>query len=139
MNVRVLIVFWAGLATVGLSAEDAPLLPRGLEGTWHADVSSTQSLVLKIQATQMEMFVPRGDQRQLIWSGKISVSNESPESQMDWIGAKPYPNNRCLYRLRGDTLIVIGGGPDKRPTAFLSGPGAEPKVLVFTRSGGKPE
>ena len=31
------------------------------------------------------------------------------------------------------TILVIGGGPNQRPTRFYSGSGGDPKTLVFQR------
>lgn len=67
----------------------------------------------------------------------FGLTADRPKEFMDWTELRSettkFPDNQCLYRLRGDTLVIIGGGPDQRPARFFSGPGAEPKALMFTR------
>ena len=46
-------------------------------------------------------------------------------------------DNKCLYRCIGDTLLLIGDGPDSRPTKFLSGAGQAHRTIVFTRDPNK--
>ena len=72
-----------------------------------------------------------------LWAGRLVISAEQPDKHLDWIERKSksgaLPNNQCLYRCIGDTLLLIGDGPDSRPTQFLSGAGKSPKTIVFTR------
>jgi hypothetical protein len=108
-----------------------------LNGTWRADVTETQSILLSIKDSRIEMSAVAGENRVPIWVGKLIISEDEPRQHMDWVNLKSgdsrAPDNKCLFRLRGDVLLVIGGGPDQRPTHFYSGPGAEPKTLLFIR------
>ena len=108
-----------------------------LEGTWRADVADSQSIILSIKGSAIEMSAVTGEKRVPIWTGKLSISKDEPNQHMDWIelkaGNTKVPDNKCLFRLRGDVLLVVGGGPNQRPTRFYSGPGAEPKTLLFIR------
>lgn len=120
-------------------AHAPPKLPPlvTLNGTWRADVSDSQAVVLKINDNRIEMTAIIEDRAGLMWSGRLRISPAKPNRHMDWVelksGNSKLPDNKCLYRLRGDTLLVIGGGPDQRPTRFLSGAGTSPKTLVFIR------
>ena len=71
------------------------------------------------------------------WVGKLSISKDEPKQHMDWVelraGNTKLPDNKCLFQLCGDVLLVIGGGPNQRPTRFYSGSGGDPKTLVFLR------
>lgn len=125
-------------------ADDVELTrDKTMDGTWRADISGSQSVVLVISGSNIEMHANAGEKRLPIWSGKMTISKENPDSHMDWTelvsGQNKLPDNRCLFRFRGDTLLVIGGGPDRRPTRFFSGPGAEPKALLFIRIEGTSE
>ena len=108
-----------------------------LNGTWRADVSDSQMIILSIQNSKIEMTAVSGGKKLPSWTGKMSISKDSPNQHMDWVelqsGSTKLPDNKCLFRLRGDTLLVIGGGPNQRPTRFDSGPGNDPKTLVFLR------
>ncbi len=109
-----------------------------LDGTWQADVSDTQAIFLKIKGTNIEMSAVTGEQRLPVWIGKLSISKDEPLQHMDWVelrsGNTKLPDNKCLYRLRDDVLLVIGGGPIQRPSKFFSSSGGDPKTLVFIRT-----
>ena len=108
-----------------------------LDGTWRADVSESQLLILSIEKSKLELTAVSDGKKQPSWIGKMSITKDLPNQNMDWVelhcGGMKLPDNRCLFRLRGDTLLVIGGGPNQRPTRFDSGPGSDPKTLVFFR------
>ena len=113
------------------NAEDA------LDGNWRADVTDSQAIILSIKRTDIEMTAIDGEKRLPVWVGKLSISKDEPNQHMDWVelrsGNSKLPDNKCLYRLRGDVLLVIGGGPIQRPSTFFSGSGGDPKTLVFIR------
>lgn len=113
-----------------------------INGVWRADLSETQTLLLKIQDSAVEMIAVVGENQIPIWSGKLILSKENPKEHMDWVDlhsrTAKLPDNKCLYRLRNDTLLIMGGGPLLRPRRFFSGPGGEPKALLFTREGSGP-
>jgi len=121
-----------------LAYERQRVAEEALDGTWQADVSESQAIVLTIKGPDIAMTAVTGGQRLPVWVGKLRLSEDQPSQQMDWIelrsGNVRLPDNKCLFRRRGDLLLVIGGGPDKRPTKFLSGPGSEPKTLLFLRT-----
>ena len=106
-----------------------------LNGKWRADVSGSQMIVLTISGTKIEMSALSEGKKLPSWTGKFIIS--SPNQHMDWVelesGNTKLPDNKCLFRLSGDVLLVIGGGPNQRPTRFYSGPGTDPKTLVFLR------
>ena len=91
---------------------------NGLDGLWRADVSDTQTILLSIIGTDIEMTAVAGEKRLPSWIGKLSISKDEPHQHMDWVelrsGTTKLPDNKCLYRLRDDMLLVIGGGPIQR-------------------------
>ncbi len=112
-----------------------------LEGTWQADVSETQTIILSIKGHHLEMSAVAGEKRLPVWVGKLSISKDEPNQHMDWVelrsGNTRLPDNKCLFRRRDYVLLVIGGGPNQRPTKFFSGSGGDPKTLVFLRTAPK--
>ena len=108
-----------------------------LDGTWRADVSDSQLIILSIKGSRIEMSAVAGEKQLPRWIGKLNISKDEPNQYMDWVelrsGDTKLPDNKCLFQLRGDVLLVIGGGPNQRPTRFFSGPGGDPKTLVFLR------
>lgn len=129
-------ICWSWTCLVGAAEPKPSVPPAGLYGEWHADLAEGQSLVLQLQEKKVEMALRRGEDTAPLWSGELQFAAERSDQFMDWVrisaGDRRLPDNKCLYRLRGDTLLVVGGG-EVRPSRFYSGPGAEPKVLVFTR------
>jgi hypothetical protein len=127
--------------TLALADEREAKAQETLDGTWQVDVSDTQVFVLSIKGSDIELSTVTGEKLLPVWVGKLSVSGDERNQHMDWVqlrsGNTRLPDNKCLFRLRGDVLLVIGGGPNKRPTKFLSGSGSDPKTLVFIRT--KPE
>lgn len=108
-----------------------------LDGTWRADVSQSQSINLSIKDSRIEMTAFAGEKQLPRWVGKLSISQDEPDQHMDWVelrsGNTKLPDNKCLFQLHGDVLLVIGGGPNQRPTRFFSGAGDDPKTLIFIR------
>lgn len=108
-----------------------------LIGTWRADISDTQSVLLQLGKHTIDWKLEAGGQVTTLMSGHYSLPKDKPESHMDWTdmkaGERDSPDNLCLYRLAGDTLLLIGGGPQNRPTKFYTGPGGEPRTLIFSR------
>ena len=126
-----------------LQAESAAPDPRAtaerLRGSWRAEISESQALLLKFERESVAMTVEAAGSATTVWMGKFVIPAEHADCHMDWVqlkrGGRAIPDNQCLFRLAGDTLLVIGGGPTKRPTHFFSGPGSEPKALIFMREG----
>ena len=120
-----------------LAEDTKPFTEYTLEGSWRADVSISQTIILSIQVTRIEMSAVAGEKHLPKWVGKLNISKDEPKQHMDWVelraGNTKLPDNKCLFQLCGDVLLVIGGGPNQRPTRFLSGPGGDPKTLVFLR------
>ena len=120
-----------------------PTTDSVLDGKWRADVSGSQMIVLTISGTKIEMSAVSGGKKLPSQTGKLNISKDSPNQHMDWVelesGNTKLPDNKCLFRLRGDVLLVIGGGPNHRPTRFYSGPGSDPRTLVFVRIDPKEE
>ena len=112
-----------------------------LDGTWQADVSESQLIILSIKGSNIEMSAVAGEKRLPVWVGKLNISKDQPNQHMDWVELRSentkLPDNKCLFRLRDDVLLVIGGGPNQRPTKFFSGSGGDPKTLVFIRTAPK--
>ena len=131
------------LVACSLQAESAAPDPRAtaerLRGSWRAEISDSQALLLEFQGESVGMKVEAAGSATHVWTGKFVIPAEDADCHMDWVqlkgGGRAIPDNRCLFRLAGDTLLVIGGGPATRPTHFFSGPGSEPKALIFTRVG----
>lgn len=119
--------------------EKKPSAAEALSGTWRADISDQYGLLLTIRNEAIEMSLDRNGAVTRLWSGRLVIPTEHSDRHMDWTGMRAGTDNRalednkCLYRLSGDTLLVIGGGVKERPTRFYSGPGEEPRTLVFTR------
>lgn len=136
-----LVAFLLSCVSFVLANDCEPKDDQALDGTWQVDVSETQAIQLSIRGADIAMTAVVGEERLPIWVGKLRRSNDELHQHMDWIelrsGDARLPDNKCLFRLRGDVLLVIGGGPDKRPTKFLSGPGSDPKTLVFIRKSPK--
>lgn len=116
--------------------KEAPPAER-LSGSWRAELAESQALLLLIRVDEVEMKVDSGGVETSLWTAKLVIPKEHSEKHMDWVdvtqGGRALPDNKLLYRLTGNTLLVIGGGPKERPARFYSGPGGEPKTLVFTR------
>ena len=108
-----------------------------LAGTWRCNIVAAETIEMTIDADKIELAVVANGKKSVAWAGKLVLSETVPESHFDWrqrISANgPLDDNQCLYRLLGNTLLVIGGGPSERPTQFLSGNGDSPKTLIFTR------
>jgi hypothetical protein len=121
---------WSAVAQV-------PRPMEALSGTWKADISDAHALVLTVGKEKVEMGLESGGAVTPLWAGMITFPDGEAARHFDWVGLKQggtaLPDNKCLYRLAGDTLLVIGGGPKARPTRFLTGPGDGPRTLVFTR------
>lgn len=137
-----------GLSTWPMNAaEPAPKPPNAaLNGLWRAEISDSHAFLLRIEGAAIDMRVEAGPLQTTLWNGTLVVSEEHPDQHMDWTnlksGTRVVADNRCLFRLAGDTLLVIGGGPKDRPKRFYTGPGSEPRTLVFSRVlpvAGKPE
>ncbi len=133
---RTLVGMAAMLAlALGAAARAEPAPGAALEGAWRADISESHALVLVLGTASVEMRLDGGGAVTTLWSGRMTFPEGEAGRHFDWVGLKaggaPMPDNKCLYRLSGDTLLLIGGGPDARPTRLLSGPGA--RTLVFTR------
>ena len=100
-------------------------------------------IILSIRDSKIEMSAVSGGKELPSWTGKLNISKDSPNQHMDWVelesGNTKLPDNKCLFRLRGDVLLVIGGGPNQRPTRFYSGAGSDPRTLVFLRIDPKKE
>jgi hypothetical protein len=115
-----------------------PSPEAAIAGTWRAEVSDAHSLLLDIRGSSVELKLVADGAVTSLWAGKLSFPKEHSDRHFDWVeikaGDRALPDNKCLYRLAGDTLLVIGGGSAERPTRFVSGPGAEPRTLIFTRS-----
>ncbi|MEM9368508.1 MAG: hypothetical protein AAGD07_21140 [Planctomycetota bacterium] len=143
MFLQVLCISVLAFASQGTSSSQVPsaLTPRQcqerLEGRWEAHLAARLSIIMEIEGNAIQLFTIRDKQHSLAWKGKLAVSETIPSDHLDWtdrVSAKGrLPDNQCLYRLVGDTLLLIGGGPDHRPERFLSGQGNEPKTIVFTR------
>jgi hypothetical protein len=138
LRISILISFSLVIASCCVAADTHATRNEGvLEGTWQASVSDSQLLVLTIENSRIELTAEINGTKEPSWTGKMSISKDSPKQHMDLIelscGEKKLPDNKCLFRLRGDTLLIIGGGPNKRPSRFDSGPGSDPKTLVFFR------
>ena len=108
-----------------------------LAGTWEAHLTPQLSIHMVIEGDNIALYSVDNNGKSLAWSGKVLVEESAPMRHLDWKQRTstngPLPDNQCLYRIAGETLLLIGGGPDQRPTKFLSGHGNEPKTLVFTR------
>lgn len=143
MLLAVLYVSVATVASIGQSDRSAEQSQRLLEGSWEAHMTASVSILMEIDGDQIKLFTVRDGQKSHSWNGKLAVSKSDPERHLDWKDRVSIngnlPDNQCLYRLLGDTLLIIGGGPDSRPDQFLSGHGNEPKTMIFTRveEGGK--
>ena len=112
---------------------------EALIGSWRADLSDNQAVLLEVRGTTVEMKVEKNATTTSVWVGKLSFPKENADRHFDWVeikaGDRTLPDNKCLYKLSGEALLVIGGGPSERPTKFLSGPGDGARTLVFTRVG----
>jgi hypothetical protein len=146
MNVRrcacLALATFLAVATVSPFSTAAPdvakVAPIDLvRGSWRADISDLQALVLQLDKDLVELKLENDGKLVTLQKGKLSFPTEHPDRHFDWIelkaGANSVPDNQCLYRVSGDTLLVIGGGGKARPTRFYTGPGGEPRTLVFTR------
>ncbi|MFO0876540.1 MAG: hypothetical protein U0840_04135 [Gemmataceae bacterium] len=119
-------------ACLTLSASAQPR--ESLAGEWRADLSDTHSLVMRLGRDSVEVAIAEGGVVRPLWAGKMTFPEGEADRHFDWVGlSNAMPDNKCLYRLAGDTLLVIGGGPDRRPTRFISGPGNGSRTLIFTR------
>lgn len=131
------IVLILSFCAISLADDKMLTADEALDGTWRADVSNSQTIIVSIKNSRIEMSAVSEEKRLPIWVGKLNISKDEPNHHMDWVelrvGNTKLPDNKCLYQLRGDVLLVIGGGPNQRPTRFLSGPGSDPKTLVFLR------
>lgn len=130
------------VAVIAISALGQPELTpdqcqERLEGSWEAHLSAKLSVVMEIEDENIKLYTIRDQKRSLAWTAKLVISKAVPTHHLDWRDRVskngPLPDNQCLYRLTGDTLLLIGGGPDRRPEKFLTGHGNEPKTMVFTR------
>ncbi len=129
------------LVACSLQAESAAPDPQAtaerLRGSWRAEISDSQTLLLEFEGESVGMKIEAAGSATPVWTGKFVIAAEHADCHMDWVqlkaGERAIPDNRCLFRLAGDTLLVIGGGPTTRPAHFFSGPGSEPKALIFTR------
>ena len=131
----------AALALLAILSSGASAQEKkpALAGSWRADITDGQAVLLEVRGTAVEMKVEANGVATSLWVGKLSFPKENADRHVDWVeikaGDRTMPDNKCLYRLSGDSLLVIGGGPIDRPTKFLSGPGAGARTLVFTRTG----
>jgi hypothetical protein len=138
-SVLLSLVAVAAVSTIGTAAPDAAKVgPVDLvRGSWRADISDAQALILQLDKDLVELKLESDGKLATLQTGKLSFPKEHPERRFDWTelkaGANPVPDNLCLYRVSGDTLLVIGGGGKARPTRFYTGAGGEPRTLVFTR------
>ncbi len=132
-----IIVLVLACHTIALASNQDDNSRDALEGTWQADVSDAKTIFLSIKGAHIEMSAIDGEKRLPVWVGKLSFPKDEPNQHMDWVelrsGNTKLPDNKCLYRLRDDVLLVMGGGAIQRPSKFLSGSGGDPKTLVFIR------
>jgi len=136
-----LLVSVVALASSGQQQLTAEQCQKRLAGKWEADLTPNQTIVMEIKGDTVKLFRIVNGNHSLAWTAKLLVSKAIPENHFDWKKRTsvngPLPDNQCLYRLVGDTLLLIGGGPDRRPSKFLSGHGDEPKTIIFTRMANK--
>lgn len=141
---RVLLLILVAVATLcsslpvsALAQAKEPSLAAKLAGNWRAEISESQAVLLVIRGNELEMQVDAGGAIMPAWKAKLVISKEEPDKHMDWVevasGKRSLPDNKVLYQLAGNALLVIGGGPKDRPTRFYSGPGGEPRTLIFIR------
>ena len=130
-----------GLAFTGslfLGAQEKKPSPRMLLlGKWRADISATQSITLEFREDIVEMKIEAGGAVNGIITATAVLPEEHADRHMDWVGMRAgeraLPDNKILYKIVGDTMLLIGGGPKDRPASFYSGPGSEPKAFILTR------
>ncbi len=124
-----------GLSGTAQGKKVEPL--EALRGKWRAEISATQSVLLEFLGDSIEMKIETAGSAPLVMTANVVVPKEHSDQHLDWIqvksGERPLPDNKCLYKLSGDTLLLIGGGPKERPAQFYSGPGGEPKAFILTR------
>lgn len=113
-----------------------------LAGVWHCNVVDAETIEMTISENRLKLAVIVDGRKKEAWTGTMVVSDKEPERHLDWKNRLSVngaiPDNQCLYRLVGNTLLLIGGGPNDRPMRFLSGEGTSPKTLIFTRVGAAP-
>jgi hypothetical protein len=125
---RQMLFTFALLAILGSGSRAQEKKPgEALVGSWRADIADGQAVLLEVRGATVEMKVESNGAATSVWAGKLSFPKENADRHFDWVeikaGDRALPDNKCLYKLSGDTLLVIGGGPSERPTKLLSGPG----------------
>ncbi len=124
-------VFPACLSLLLLSlASPAPAQAAGdlesLQGTWKTTSGRAPelSLILTIKddTVKLAFTVPGGETTTL--DGKLKLDDQASPKTIDWIEFKrpdgsPAAANLGIYKLEGNKLTVLNGGPDgSRPTEF---------------------
>lgn len=108
-----------------------------LQGTWTAWRGADDHVVIEVTGKTFTMTRHVGGRAADPWTGTIVLDEAHSPRHMTWSGVRAagqdLPGNQCIYEVQGDTWLLIGGGPDKRPDRFLSGGGAGSQTLVLKR------
>lgn len=128
-------LLYGGLWVTAQEKKPSPL--EAIRGTWRADISATQFVLLDFRDDAVEMKINVSGNVVTAMTAKVVLPKEKSDQHMDWInvksGERQLPDNKCLYRLAGETLLLMGGGTKERPARLYSGPGGEPKAFILTK------
>ena len=120
---------------MAISTQDQDVRNK-LSGRWVCHLEPELTWILSIDGTDVSLAIEADQKRAEAWAGRLKFSSSDPDKHFDWTDRRSvagiWPDEKCLYRCTGDTLLIIRS-KDDRPTRFLSGEGFAPKTLVFTR------
>src|SRR5262245_61922954 len=127
------------------SSPSEPAKPTGdlaaLQGKWKAWLGAEDHVLFEVRDKSFTMTRHLGGRATEPWTGVLLLDEEPRPRHVTWVEGKcagrDLPDNRCIYELHGDTWLLIGGGPDRRPEHFLSGEGEGSKTLVLKRQTAK--
>ena len=109
---------------------------EGLNGQWACYLAPDITWILSIDGTKISLTIETEQRTMDAWTGRLAFSPTEPEKHFDWKDRRSiagvWPDEKCLYRCTGDTLLIIRSA-DARPTQFFSGEGFAPKTLIFIR------
>jgi len=136
-----IVLLAASLLMVGFATSQDEK-PKGdlalLQGAWQVWLNPDESVFIEVKGKTFAMSHQKAKVKTELSNGTLVFPEQAGAKALDWVEVKSSrgeagPDNRCIYELHGDTWILIGGGPDKRPDQFYSGAADGNQTFVLKR------
>ncbi len=112
-----------------------------VQGKWSAMIGPDKNIPIVIEvkgkAITLSLTTPEGQEFDI--DGEVALDESTKPGRWDWVNFKgidgeAVPDNLGLYKLDGDELTIVSGGPgNPRPAEFVEGQGGPPNLVVLKR------